>query len=341
MDSAIQIGSKSIDTPTLVQKLLQYRLLEKFVQETVIDELLENVTCDPDMAYEIFCQERKLQTEEQRQAWCQQAHFTREQMRAEAIRDFRLHQFKEETWGDRLKTFFLQRKDQLDRVIYSLIRTKDKELARELYFRLCDDGESFADVARQYSEGQESQTGGLVGPVELSVPHPTLAKILRVSYDGQLWEPTQIGDWLIIVRCEKLIPAKLDEAMRKRILHEQFQALLQKQMQASPVKLCPQTKPTMSSQKTPSPSQSKAKLKAQPTAQSKQIAKTPPHPEQPAKAKQLKQEQNSTSSVRNTVAAADGMPPPPEETPEQLSVPSDQKNLPLEAGAVSAQPVNA
>ncbi|MEO0770776.1 MAG: peptidylprolyl isomerase, partial [Cyanobacteria bacterium J06649_4] len=76
MESAIQIGSKAIDTPTLVQKLLQYRLLERFVRETVIDDLLENVVCDPGTAYEIFCQERKLLTDEQRQAWCKQEHFT-------------------------------------------------------------------------------------------------------------------------------------------------------------------------------------------------------------------------------------------------------------------------
>ncbi|MEM9087508.1 MAG: peptidylprolyl isomerase, partial [Cyanobacteria bacterium P01_F01_bin.53] len=311
--------------------------------ETVIDELIENVACDPDTAYEIFCQERKLQTEEQRQAWCKQAHFTREQMRAEAIREFRLHQFKEETWGDRAKTFFLQRKDELDRVIYSLIRTKDKELAHELYFRLCDDGLNFADVARKYSEGKEAQTGGLVGPVELSVPHPTLAKILKVSYEGQLWEPAQIGDWLIIVRCEKLIPAKLDEAMRKRILHEQFQALLQKQMQASPVKLCPQTQPATPSKKALSPSQPKQAVKT--------LSKKNQQKKLTSAEKHLEQEQNSTSHspslqsstsqspsspVSTTAAVAESTPQNPDETSDKISSKLSDPNLPLEAGAVSA-----
>jgi len=239
MESAIQIGSTLIDTPTLVQKMLQYRLLEKFVKETVIDELTKDVACDPVMATEAFCQRRQLQTGQQRQEWCKQEHFSPAQMQAEAVREYRLNRFKEETWGDRLQTFFLQRKDQLDRVIYSLIRTKDTGLAQELYFRLCDDGENFAALAKQYSEGKEAQTGGLAGPVEMSVPHPALGKMLRVSSEGQLWPPTQIGEWMIIVRFEKLIPAQLDAPMRQRLLHEQFQALLQQQMQASPVKLMP------------------------------------------------------------------------------------------------------
>lgn len=239
MDSAIQIGSKSIDTPTLVQKLLQYRLLEKLVQETVIDDLIEKVDCDSTVAFKAFCQRRQLQTEEHRQAWCKQEHFSPEQMQAEAVREYRLRQFKEETWGERLQTYFLQRKDRLDRVVYSLIRTQDTALAQELYFRLCDDGASFPELAKQYSEGKEAQTGGLVGPVEMGVPHPTLSRMLRVSRQGQLWSPTKIGDWMIIVRFEKMVPASFDEAMRQRLLHEQFQALLQARMQASPVRLLP------------------------------------------------------------------------------------------------------
>ncbi|MEM6598721.1 MAG: peptidylprolyl isomerase [Cyanobacteria bacterium P01_D01_bin.36] len=239
MDSAIQIGSKSIDTPTLVRKLLEYRLLEKFVQESVIDDLIESVNCEPTAALKRFCQVRQLETGEQRQAWCKKEHFTPAQMEAEAVREFRLAQFMEETWGDRIQTFFLQRKAQLDRVVYSLIRLKSADVAQELYFRLCDDGDSFSDIARDYSEGKEAQTGGLVGPVELGVPHPTIGKMLQVSKESQLWPPTQIGEWIVIVRFEKRISAQLDDAMRQRLLHEQFQKLLQEKMQKSPIKLLP------------------------------------------------------------------------------------------------------
>jgi hypothetical protein len=255
MEAAIQIGSKSIDTATLVQKLLQYRLLEKLVQETVIDGLIENIACDQTVAYEEFCCKRQLQSEKQRQEWRKQAHFTAEQMMTEAIREYRLHRFKEETWGDRLQTYFLKRKSQLDRVVYSMIRVKDSHLAQELHFQLSDDGISFSEIAKQYSEGKEAQTGGLVGPVELSVPHPTLARMLQLSYEGQLWLPTKIGDWLIIVRFEKMIPAQLDEAMRQRLLNEQFQALIQQQMQSNPVKLLAVAQPQ--SQTEPPPEQLK------------------------------------------------------------------------------------
>jgi parvulin-like peptidyl-prolyl isomerase len=87
-------------------------------------------------------------------------------------------------------------------VKYSLLRTRDLGLAQELYFRIHDDGIPFAELASVYAEGQEAETGGLIGPVELSVPNPQLAQLLAISQPGQLWPPKKIGDWFVVVRLE-------------------------------------------------------------------------------------------------------------------------------------------
>ncbi|MFK8182736.1 MAG: peptidylprolyl isomerase [Phormidesmis sp.] len=235
MASVLQIGQAVLDAPTLIAKLKEHQLMPKLVQEVVIDEAISGVACDPQHALQEFCAKRGLFSQEQQQAWCQQQHKTPEQMSLAAQREYKLSQFQEETWGEQIESYFLQRKAQLDRVRYSLIRTKDTSLAQEVYFRLNDDGASFAELAGQYSEGQESKTGGMVGPVELSVPHPILARMLMVSKPGQLWAPTQIGEWLVIARLEQFIPAQFDAAMRQRLLAEQFQEWLDAQIAETPV----------------------------------------------------------------------------------------------------------
>ena len=55
-------------------------------------------------------------------------------------------------------------KDSLDIIIYSLIRTQDPFLARELFIRINEEEERFEDMAELYSEGEKSAKG-LVGPV--------------------------------------------------------------------------------------------------------------------------------------------------------------------------------
>ena len=104
-------------------------------------------------------------------------------------------------------------------------------MAQELYFRIQEGEQSFSDLAREYSQGQEVQTGGLIGPVELNVPHAILAKMLTVSQPGQLWPPTRLGEWFIIVRLEKFFPAQLDEPMRQRLINELFNSWVQEQIQ--------------------------------------------------------------------------------------------------------------
>jgi parvulin-like peptidyl-prolyl isomerase len=111
-----------------------------------------------------------------------------------------------------------------------MIRTKDPGIAHELFFRLQEQEQSFAELAREYSQGPEAQSGGIVGPVELGNLHPNLARLLTVSQLGQLWDPKPLGEWHVIVRLEKRIPAQLNEFMRQRLLRELFETWLQEQL---------------------------------------------------------------------------------------------------------------
>ncbi|HSM81935.1 MAG TPA: peptidylprolyl isomerase [Nodosilinea sp.] len=231
---ALRIGDQVIDTAELLPRLRAYGMLPALVKELVIDQAIAAVTLTPEaqaQAIEQFWQANQAQSPEQRQALMAQRGLTEAAVTELAERAQKLQQHKLETWGSQVESHFLQRKGRLDRVLYSLIRTQEAGLAQELFFRIQDDGQPFADLARQYSEGQEAQTGGLIGPVELSVPHPTLGRLLSISQPGQLWPPTRVGEWFVVVRLEKFLPARLDDATRQRLLDELFNTWLVEQVQ--------------------------------------------------------------------------------------------------------------
>jgi hypothetical protein len=69
-----------------------------------------------------------------------------EHLKALATRGLRIEKFKQATWGRKLEAYFLKRKGQLDKAIYSLMRTKDLRLAQELYFRIQEGEQTFAEV---------------------------------------------------------------------------------------------------------------------------------------------------------------------------------------------------
>lgn len=151
------------------------------------------------------------------------------------MRPLRLQKTARERFALKAETRFLQRKDQLDLVTYSLVRSQDSALARELYLRLASSEARFADLAPQYSEGPERYSQGQIGPKPISQAHPILAERLRCAKDGELIEPFSIEGWWLIVRREQLLNAQFDEAMRDRmsleLLSEWIQAEVTEQLQ--------------------------------------------------------------------------------------------------------------
>ena len=235
----LEVNNRKVTAEEIVPLLRKYQILPKLKQELVIEEAIAPFTCTPEekaKCYEEFCQQHELTSEVERQTWLQKQGLTEEQFIELATRKLRIEKFQNATWGNKLESYFHQRKPQLDQVIYSLIRLQDADLAREIYFRLLENEQPFAELARQYSEGTEVSTGGLIGPVPLSSPHPKLAQILTINQPGQLSPPTRVGEWWIIVRLEKVLPVKLDEPMKQKLLNELFNTWLQEQLQPQTAK---------------------------------------------------------------------------------------------------------
>lgn len=236
----LQVNNRKVTAAEIVPLLTKYQMLPKLRQELVIEEAIAPFSCTSEeiaKCHQEFCQQHQLTSEIERQNWLQQQGLTEAQFQELATRKLRIEKLQTATWDNKkLEAYFRQRKPQLDQVIYSLIRLKDADLAREIYFRLLEDEQPFAELARQYSEGTEAATGGLLGPVPLSSPHPQLAQILTINQPGQLSPPTRIGEWWIIVRLEKLLPAKLDETVKQKLLNELFSTWLQEQLQPATAK---------------------------------------------------------------------------------------------------------
>lgn len=233
MNTIIKIGEENIAEQQLGNLLAQYQMLPKLAREIIIDRAIAGVECSAEeqqQAYEQFQQRYQIKEPQQLEAWLKQQGMSEAQLKHLVVRGLKLDRFKRQTWGAELESYFIKRRSQLDQVVYSLIRNQNPGIIQEIYFRIQDQESSFAQLAMEYSEGGEAQTGGLIGPVEIHAPHPKIAQMLSASRPGQLWPPTRVENWLVIVRLEKFITAQLDEQMQQRLLDELFQNWLKQQM---------------------------------------------------------------------------------------------------------------
>lgn len=230
--AVLKIGDCLLSPEDLIERLDRYQILPQLVREVIIDEAIATIDYTPqelEYACEQFYQKHQLANPQQQLQWHQQQGISPEQLTEKLLRQIKIAKFTEFNWSDQLRSYFIQRRDKLNRAVYWLLRTQDREIAQELYFRLEAGEADFFELANQYSQGSEARTGGIVGPVELGTLHPVLAKTLASSQVGKVCQPLSLGQWLVIVRLQEWLPAQLDEAMRKRLLDEMFNAWLKEE----------------------------------------------------------------------------------------------------------------
>jgi parvulin-like peptidyl-prolyl isomerase len=207
----------------VIALLQKFGMLPQLQRELILDAELAAINCSQEEifgAYRAFYQKYQINSDNDRAVWLDRNNCSLEQFEHSVLRTLKLDRFKQLTFNGKVHSYFLQRKSQLDRAIYSLLRVKDPHLAQELFFRIQDGEATFSELVKQYSGGQEAESGGVVGPHELSVPHPILAQKIATLKPGQLAPPFQIADWFVVVKLEKYLPAQLNKAMRARLVDE-------------------------------------------------------------------------------------------------------------------------
>jgi len=206
--------------------LASFGLLESYVRASLLAEQASVVPLTPEQvaqARQLFCQQHQLRDEQALAAMASARLLSPAALEAQMRQPLQLQLLCQRDFAPKAEARFLQRKGQLDRVVYSLLRLQDPGLARELYLRI-DDGEAnFADLAATYAEGPEKATRGIVGPVPLTQAHPALADRLRTAPPGVVLEPFRIESWWLVVRLESLTPATFDAATAARMAQELFE----------------------------------------------------------------------------------------------------------------------
>jgi parvulin-like peptidyl-prolyl isomerase len=162
--------------------------------------------------------------------WCQQRGVTLEYFNKVVLREFQVQKFKQLHFADHVESEFLRTKSDLDQVEYSRIRLNDLSLAQELYFQLRDDGVEFAQLAQQYSLGNERQTGGRVGPISLSSLPNEIATLFCTEQVGTIYGPVPVGDTFWIVRLEQFIAARLNDSTRTGLINSMYARWLHSQV---------------------------------------------------------------------------------------------------------------
>ena len=200
----------------------------EIVAEAVSSVDLPDEHCE--QVWTTYLQRHNIDDDEQLTAHLQQLGFAADDLHWQLELPERVRRHSRASFDHKAEARFIARKEQLDRVVYSLLRVRDGYLARELYLRIAGREANFADLASEHSQGAEAKTKGIVGPVALAQAHPSLSEKLRTSKPGQLLEPFALENWWLVTRLERYEPARFDDKTQDQMAQELFQEWVEEEL---------------------------------------------------------------------------------------------------------------
>lgn len=210
-------------------ELRRHNLHQQLIQKQVVEDTVGNEPIDPRTFEEEksrYLKAKGVEGDENLKKYLRRNGLEQKDLEWQIALPLRIRSFCVDQYKPKAEAHFLARKNQLDKVIYSLIRVSGRLLAKELYLRIKAGESSFADLAASFSEGNEKNTNGIIGPVPLCQAHPVLSEKLRTSSAGDLISPFKIAEWWLIVKLEQYTPAVYDESMEQKMCEELFSQMI-------------------------------------------------------------------------------------------------------------------
>ena len=223
MSTAIQFGERQLTIDLISQHLTTSILLPQVLREMVMDEILA------DSQIEIDRSELEPMCDRLVQAPMYQG-FDLAQLIPIANRIIKLQKIKQAGWGNKVYSYFLQRKSALDGVVYSIIQVHDPEIAQELLFRVRSGEYSFAELAFKYSQSDEARDGGKINPRSVQEVNPELIKYIATLENGEVSPIFIFNNLYTFLRLEYFIPAQLDQKTSGFLLDELFDRWVQQKI---------------------------------------------------------------------------------------------------------------
>ena len=233
--SLTALGANTIDLlrrSDLLQSLVRRQLIEQATAaSTPPEELIQKALIQ-------HCQQEQLKNESALNSWLEERCLSRDELLHQLSLSFKLSKLALDSFGIQAEARFLQRKESLDQVTYSLLRVQDSGMAHELYLRLEAGEADFESLARDHSEGPEKSSSGRIGPGSLMRAHPKLRHHLRTATPGVVLEPMLIEQWWVVTRLEERHEASFDAAMNQRMATELLQEWLSNETKEVVKSLC-------------------------------------------------------------------------------------------------------
>jgi parvulin-like peptidyl-prolyl isomerase len=221
MTLVLDVGKYQISSDRVIEQLSDSKLLPQLREEMRIDDLVDRTAqlMSIDLTY------TQAEFDQVSTELIQLPYFpamNSAQLAGIVERRIKLEKFKKARWAKEILAYFDSQVAGLDRVVISILQVSDALLAQELNFRIQAGEQSFTEVVIDYSQSDNAEDGGVIGPLFIRDLPPGIGEIISQLQPGQISSLFQIDLLYTYFRLDELLPAKLEERMENYLLDELF-----------------------------------------------------------------------------------------------------------------------
>ena len=219
-----------------VKFLIDNNIMNTFLRELILEDNLKFINI-PEVntkeALNSFIINKNLKTNDAFEKYKKRYGINKDNIESIILKPLKIKIFAETLFNDKAKSRFLRRKNDLDLIVYSIIRNKNKALALELFLRIDSNEADFSFLASKHSEGTEKITNGIVGPLYKNQVNPILMDKLKTLNEKEVLEPFMLDEWWVILRLENQIPSDFTNTIKQKMCLELLEESLSKQIEIS------------------------------------------------------------------------------------------------------------
>jgi PPIC-type PPIASE domain len=212
--------------PELIAGILQQRIIEDYAQRLGLDISDAELQVGADQ----FRQDNKLDTIAQTEKWLTDRTLSMDDFEQLVITNLLTHKVAQQMFADKVEPFFHEHILDYGGAIISEVVVNDYNLAVELFYAIQEGDMSFAEVAQDYSTGEQKQSGGYRGLVKRRQLPPEISAMVFASKPPQLLPPIRVAKNTHLILATEIIPPQLNTVIREQILWDLFQGWLQEQI---------------------------------------------------------------------------------------------------------------
>ena len=227
-EPVLSIDERPVSARQLVDLTRRNGQIHSILQELILDHFLKDTELNIEEQQQLLLEFKQKHILEQDEAYCA---FLQQRMLDEPLllrmlcRPHQVVNYREERWGPRANSLYLQRKERYDQIRYQRLEASNTDVMQEVYFRLKDGEESWESLARQMQPNNPSPTA-LIGPIAVGDVEPDILSSLREAGEGKLIQPQLIGSNTVVAELVEVIPSDFNEELRTLILKEAFEEWL-------------------------------------------------------------------------------------------------------------------